>query len=173
MGIATSIAKARRSIQMAVTGESPATDILETLKEEHEEVRDLLERLVESESATERKSLFKQVKAALVPHSRAEEKVLYDAIISVRKKGVQKDGEEGYLEHGLADKMIATLGKIKNPLSAEFGAASKVLKELIEHHVGEEENAIWSDAQKYFSAEQRQAMNVAYLKTKKAVRIPS
>jgi hypothetical protein len=156
-----------------VTGEEPAVDVLETLKEEHEAVADLLTRLVESKSGAERKSLFKQVKAALVPHSRAEEQVLYDAIIALRKKGVQKDGEEGYLEHGLADKMIATLGKIGKPMSPEFGAAAKVLKELIEHHVREEENALWSDAKKNFSTERRQAMNIAYLKAKKAVRNPN
>jgi hypothetical protein len=129
--------------------------------------------LVNAKSSVERKSLFKQVKAALVPHARAEEKILYDAIIAMRKKGVQKDGEEGYLEHGLADKMIATLGKITKPMSPEFGAAAKVLKELIEHHVAEEENAVWSDAKANFSTEQRQAMNVAYLKAKKVVRIPA
>ena len=173
MSIATSIAKAKRSIQKAVTGEEPAVDILDTLKQEHEEVAALLQQMVDSTSGAERKSLFKQVKAALVPHSRAEEKVLYDALIAVRKKGVEKDAEEGYLEHGLADRMIATLGKITKPMSPEFGAAAKVLKELIEHHVREEENAVWSDAKKYFSAEQRQAMNATYLKAKKAVKIPN
>lgn len=93
--------------------------------------------------------------------------------IALRKKGVQKNGEEGYLEHGLADKMIATLGKITKPMSPEFAAAAKVLKELIEHHVAEEENAVWSDAKANFSVEQRHAMNLAYLKAKKAVRIPA
>jgi hypothetical protein len=38
MSIATSISKAKRSIQKAVTGEEPAVDILDTLKVEHEEV---------------------------------------------------------------------------------------------------------------------------------------
>jgi hypothetical protein len=173
MSIATSFSKAKRSIQKALTGEEPAVDILDTLKQEHEQVADLLKRLVEGKSSAERKSLFKQVKTALVPHARAEERVLYDAVIASRKKGIQKDGEEGYLEHGLADKMIATLGKITKPMSPEFGAASKVLKELIEHHVSEEERAVWSDAKKLFSAEQRQAMNVAYLKAKKTIRIPN
>ena len=69
--------------------------------------------------------------------------------------------------------MLATLGKITNATSPEFSAAAKVLKELIEHHVQEEENAVWSDAKKNFSLEQRQAMNVAYLKAKKSVRIPN
>jgi hypothetical protein len=173
MSIATSISKAKRSIQKAVMGEEPAVDVLETLKKEHEAAADLLSRLVESRFGAERKSLFKQVKAALVPHSRAEEQILYDAIIALRKKGVQKDGEEGYLEHGLVDKMLATLGKISKPMSPEFSAAAKVLKELVEHHVQEEESAVWSDARKNFSAAQLQAMNITYLKAKKAVRIPN
>ena len=48
-----------------------------------------------------------------------------------------------------------------------------MLKELIEHHVQEEENAVWSDAKKYFPTEEREAMNRKYLKLKKAVKIPA
>ena len=173
MGIATSLKKVTRKIEEAVTGEAPEVDILDTLKEEHEEVAALLQRLVDGKSTAERRSLLKQIKGALVPHTRAEEKVLYDAIIAVRKKGVQKDGEEGYLEHGLADRMLATLSKTTKLMSPEFGAAAKVLKELVEHHVQEEENAVWSDAKKYFSTEERAAMNRRYLKLKKSVRIPA
>ena len=44
-------------------------DILDTLKEEHDEVQELLANLVDSDSAAERKSLLKQVKTALVPHT--------------------------------------------------------------------------------------------------------
>jgi hemerythrin-like domain-containing protein len=173
MSISTVIKNVTRRAEKAITGEEPPVDILDTLKEEHEEVASMLKRMVDSESAPERKSLLKQIKAAVVPHVRAEEKVLYDAIIAVRKKGVAKDGEEGYLEHGLADKMLATLGKIFNVKSPEFSAAAKVLKELIEHHVKEEESTVWSDAKKNFSAEERYAMNTRYLALKKKVKIPA
>ena len=106
-----------------MTGEQPQIDILETLKEEHEEVADLLKKMVDSESGAERKALLKKIKMALVPHVRAEEKVVYDAIIGLRDKNAKIDGEEGYLEHGLADKMLATLGKISNAMSPEFSAS--------------------------------------------------
>jgi hemerythrin-like domain-containing protein len=173
MSLTTTLKKTARKIEKAVTGKEPEVDLLDTLKEEHEEVAELLKKLVDSESAPERKSLLKQVKKSLVPHARAEEKVLYDAIIAIRKKGPAKDGEEGYLEHGLADKMLATLSKIKNVKSAEFSAAAKVLKELIEHHVEEEERDVWSDAKGNFSAEQRCAMNKRYLQLKQKVKIPA
>jgi hypothetical protein len=173
MGLATSFSKTKRSIQQAVTGEQPQIDVLETLKEEHEEVAGLLKKMVDSESSAERKALLKKIKMALVPHVRAEEKVVYDAIISLRDKDAKIDGEEGYLEHGLADKMLATLGKISNAMSPEFSAAAKVLKELIEHHVKEEENNVWSDVKKHFSMEQRYAMNVKFEMAKKGVKIPN
>jgi len=106
-----------------------------------------------------------------VPHVRAEEKVLYDAIIAVKDKSAQQDGEEGYIEHSLADKTLKTLEKIDNATSPEFGAAAKVLKELVEHHIKEEESNVWSDAREHFSADERKLMNQKYLAEKKKVRL--
>jgi hypothetical protein len=146
-------------------------DVLDTLKKEHEEVAEMLKQLVASDRAAERKVLLKEIKHALVPHVRAEEKVVYDAILALKDKQIKTDGEEGYLEHGLADKMLATLGKISNVMSPEFGAAAKVLKELVEHHVEEEENAVWSDVKKNFSADERVAMNRKFEAAKKKVRV--
>jgi iron-sulfur cluster repair protein YtfE (RIC family) len=167
----TSIKKAARKAEQAMTGEEPQIDLLDTLKEEHEQVKELLEKLVDSERAAERKSLLKQIKANLVPHVRAEEKVLYDAIIALKDKEPQQDGEEGYIEHSLADKTLARLEKITNAMSPEFGAAAKVLKELVEHHVREEESNVWSDARKNFSADERKMMNTRYLAAKKKISV--
>ena len=171
MSITTSIKKVTRKVEKTVTGEGPQVDLLDTLKEEHEEVSALLKKLVNSDRGSERKSLLKQIKGALVPHVRAEEKILYDAIIAVKDKSAQQDGEEGYIEHSLADKTIKDLAKISNATSPEFGAAAKVLKELVEHHVKEEESNVWSDARQHFSADERKRMNQEYLREKKKVRV--
>jgi iron-sulfur cluster repair protein YtfE (RIC family) len=171
MSVATSIKKASRKIEHALTGEEPQADLLDTLKEEHELVQDMLKRLVDSEKATERKALLKQIKANLVPHVRAEEKVLYDAVLALKDKTARQDGEEGYIEHSLADKTLARLEKITNALSPEFGAAAKVLKELVEHHVKEEESNVWSDARENFSSDQRKLMNQRYLAEKRKIRV--
>src|ERR1700683_2589607 len=77
------------------------TDLLDTLKKEHDEVKSLLSDLQEAETSGARKSLVQKIKIALVPHTKAEEKVLYDAVIAVRDKEVQVDGHEGYIEHDL------------------------------------------------------------------------
>jgi hemerythrin-like domain-containing protein len=171
MSVTTSIKKTAHKVEKAFTGEEPQTDLLDTLKEEHEEVSGLLKKLVDSSTTSERKSLLKQIKTALVPHVRAEEKVLYDAIIAVQDKDAQQDGEEGYIEHSLADKTLKDLEKIANAMSPEFGAAAKVLKELVEHHIKEEESNVWSDAREHFSADERKLMNQKYLAEKKKVRL--
>jgi hemerythrin-like domain-containing protein len=171
MSVTTTVKKAAHKVEKVVTGEEPQVDLLDTLKEEHEEVSALLKKLVDSENASERRSLLKQIKGALVPHVRAEEKVLYDAVIAVKDKSAQQDGEEGYIEHSLADKTLKTLEKIDNTASPEFGAAAKVLKELVEHHIKEEESNVWSDAREHFSADERKLMNQKYLAEKKKVRL--
>jgi len=171
MSLTSSVKKASRKIQKAVIGKEPELDLLDTLKEEHEAVSELLKKLVESDGAAERRRLVAQIKANLVPHVKAEQKVLYDAIIALRDKDAKQDGEEGYIEHALASKTLTDLEKISDVTSPEHRATAKVLRELVEHHVKEEENQVWSDAKKNFSVEQRQLMNKRYLQEKRKVRL--
>jgi hemerythrin-like domain-containing protein len=163
-------------LKNAVTGEeeNPAdADILDTLKQEHEEVAEMLGRLVESESGAERKKLLTAIKTALVPHLRAEEKVVYEAVRGMRGKEQRTHAEEGFMEHALGDKMLTQLCKMDSTTSPEFSAGAKVLKELVEHHVEEEENNIWSDIEGNFSEEDRIAMNRRFLAAKTKVKVPA
>ena len=82
------------------------------------------------------------------------------------------DAHEGYFEHEAADRMLANLGKIERMNSSEFTAAAKVLKELLAHHIEEEERNIWSDVRENFSNEQRSKMKEEFEAAKKRVRIP-
>ncbi len=148
-------------------------DILDKLKAEHDKVKGLLGKLVDSEKAAERTSLLKQIKAALVPHTRAEEKVVYDAIIALKDKTSKVDGNEGYFEHAHADMALKTLGTIRPASSPEFTAGAKVLKELVEHHIEEEERNVWRDVRKNFDGDARIEMNRAFETAKKKVKVPS
>ena len=147
------------------------TDLLDTLKKEHEEVKSLLSNLQDAQTSAQRQSLVQRINIALVPHTKAEQKVLYDAVIAVRDKEVQVDGHEGYIEHELASRTLQRLGAIESATSPAHKATAKVLKELIEHHIKEEESSVWGDAKKNFSADQRKRMNVAYLAAKARVRV--
>lgn len=167
--------KAGRTVGKILSPDKAAhedSDILEKLGQDHDEVEALLTKLVESQSGSERKTLLRQIKTALVPHLRAEEKVVYDAVMKIKGNKNTEDGEEGYLEHELGDKMLAKLGKIANARSPEFGATAKVLRELVQHHVQEEERNIWSDVRDHFSDEERIEMGRRFQSAKKTVRIP-
>jgi hypothetical protein len=148
------------------------TDLLDTLKKEHDEVKSLLSDLQEAGTSAQRQRLVKDIKAALVPHTKAEQKVLYDAVIALRDKEVQVDGHEGYLEHELASRTLQNLAAIKNVTSAEHKATAKVLKELVEHHIREEERNVWRDAKDNFSADERKQMNVAYVAARARIKVP-
>ncbi len=168
MRISSALNKVSKAAKRIVKspGETPDQDILKTLKHEHDEVKELLAKLEKADGAQVRRSLVKQIKAALVPHTKAEEKVLYNAVIALKEKDAQQDGHEGYFEHECASRILQRLEAVENASSPEHKAAGKVLKELVEHHIDEEEDAVWSDAKENFSEDQRQAMNRAYLTAK-------
>ena len=173
MDLLQTIKKTGRSVGHAIVGDDAHedSDILDTLKKEHDEVGAMLKQLVDSESASERRALVKKIKTALVPHIKAEQKIVYDAVLALKDRDAKTDGEEGYIEHRLAGETLSLLGKISNTLSPEFAAAAKVLKELIEHHVEEEERNIWSDVREGFSDSQRVAMNRKFEAAKRRVRV--
>ncbi len=174
MSLKSKVKQAARAISNPFTPENPgaeATDILDTLKIEHEEVKELLKSLSDAETAAHRRNLVLKIKSALVPHTKAEEKVVYDAVIALRDKDAQMDGHEGYLEHEWAAKTLQRLESITNAASPEHKAAGKVLKELVEHHIKEEESSVWSDVKENFSEDDRKQMNVAFEAAKRRVKI--
>ncbi len=118
-----------------------------------------------------KKKPIRALMSALVPHTKAEEKVVYDAVIALRDKDAQMDGHEGYLEHEWAAKTLQRLESITNAASPEHKAAGKVLKELVEHHIKEEESSVWSDVKENFSEDDRKQMNVAFEAAKRRVKI--
>jgi hemerythrin superfamily protein len=159
-------------LQALIPGVKPdEPDILDTLHREHDEVQALLEKLVDSDNGRERKSLVTRIKKALVPHSKAEEKVVYNPVIALRDKEAKIEGNEGYVEHGLASETLLKLSRMTKPMSPKFSAHAKVLKELIAHHVKEEERDIWDQVKKNFNAEERAQMNLDFEAAKKKVRV--
>jgi len=162
---ASSKARAKSHAASKAPGDA---DILRTLKREHDEVKALLADLQDASGAGERRRLVQKIKAALVPHTKAEEKVVYDAIISTSEEEAEVDGHEGYFEHACASDTLKRL-EAADPSSSEHIAAGKVLKELVEHHIKEEERNVWRDVREHFTPEERVRMNAAFESAKRAV----
>jgi hypothetical protein len=174
MTIRSELRKATKAVGKVLTPEPAAaedTDILDTLKKEHDEVKDLLADLQDAEGGAQRSRLVKQIKEALIPHTKAEERVVYDQVIALRDKEAQTDGHEGYVEHDLASKTLQRLEALGASASAEHVAVAKVLKELLEHHIKEEESNVWRDVKENFSEEDRKRMNVRFMATKARIKV--
>jgi hemerythrin superfamily protein len=174
MSVRSEVRKATKAVGKALTPEPAAaedTDILDTLKKEHDEVKELLEELQGAEGGEKRSRLVQQIKEALVPHTKAEENVVYDRVIALHDKEAQTDGHEGYVEHELANKTLQRLEKLGASASAEHLAVAKVLKELVEHHIKEEESNVWSVVKESFSAEDRKQMNVQFVAAKARINV--
>lgn len=146
------------------------SDLLDTLGTEHDAVRSMLSDLSSAKTAAQRRSLVEKIARALVPHTVAEGKVLYSALAAVRDSDTQVDAQEGFVEHDLAARTLSKLRGIKNASSPEHKATAKVLRELVEHHIKEEESSVWRDARKHFSDDERHKLNERYLAAKKRVK---
>lgn len=123
-----------------------ANDFFKLLKKDHEKVKEILERLNDSNEnqVEERNRLFSQLKTELLPHMAAEEKEFYPNI--EYNHDFKKDVLEAYEEHKSARNVLFELDSMR-PDNVDWSAKIQVLKELIEHHIDEEEDKIFDDAE--------------------------
>src|SRR5258706_9263675 len=77
-------------------------DIRTKLQEDHKIFKELTKEACEGSTPAARTAAFKKLKPLLVAHARAEEAVVYAAMVKVRKSPDSRDyGNEGFVEHSL------------------------------------------------------------------------
>lgn len=126
------------------------------LKSDHATVKRLLRELSETtERATkQRETLVARIEREIKMHSQLEEEVFYPAFQAITKGTDSEDlFYEAAEEHHVVDMVLPAL-KAANTKSHEFSAKAKVLKDLIEHHIREEEGQMFQKARSLFSDEQ-------------------
>lgn len=143
--------------------------IYDALIEDHNELKDLLAQLVESERGSEeRKSLVHAVKEALIPHSRAEEAVFYNSLREIKIDELKElVMGHGFGEHVQAENLLNILIKGKDVELDEDPA--KELKEAIEHHIEEEEGDMFSAAKQVLLDVEAENMAEAFFEMKKQI----
>lgn len=110
-------------------------DGLQLLAEDHRRVEDLFEEFENSKGAHNKQRLVQSICTELKVHAQIEEEIYYPEI---KGKVEDEDLDEAYVEHDSAKLLINELAAAE-PDEAYYDAKVKVLKELIEHHVKEEE----------------------------------
>ncbi|UVO54066.1 hemerythrin domain-containing protein [Sphingomonas sp. SUN039] len=146
-------------------------EITKALKEDHKELKSMLDTINSSEDAVEIRTTFEAFAELLGKHSKAEEKVVYDALIGTGDDETEVDAHEGYTEHMLADTLLKKLKAGTDPLSAEWRAEAQVMQEILEHHIKEEEDTIFDDVKDNFESNEREEMGAAFEKLKEAVAV--
>jgi hypothetical protein len=124
------------------------------LKADHTKVKQLLRRLNETNGAKEREHLAGEIERELKMHSQLEEEIFYPAFkAATRKSEEQHLFYEATEEHHVVDMILPAL-MAANPKSPEFEAKAKVLMDLVEHHVKEEEGEMFVAAREALDEEQ-------------------
>ncbi len=141
-----------------------AADILKTLKDEHDHLRDLFKKMEDTTERAEkgRQDLLEKIKQGLLPHATWEEAVFYPAF----KKRADRDGlkthAEAIAEHRAVELRVLPDLEAASPTTTEFAGRAKVLGEFVDHHAKEEESTMFKMARSMFSAEERAQMDADY-----------
>ena len=124
------------------------------LKQQHDEVKELFKRFEASEDDSKGQELFEQIADDFAAHGEIEEKIFYPAVyVGELKEKLQEAVEE----HLVAKRVVADLLEME-PADEQFTPKMKVLKELIEHHVEEEEGELFPLVRQSFAREELETL---------------
>jgi hemerythrin-like domain-containing protein len=138
------------------TKSQAAMDAIALLKHDHETVKDLLEDLEKAAMKDGRKQteLLQEIESELKVHTQIEEEIFYPAFkAAVSKKDDAKLYFEAVEEHRVVDMVLPEIREVE-PGSPEFAARVKVLQDLVEHHIEEEEGEMFPRARKVMEREE-------------------
>ena len=144
-----------------------STDIRSLLHADHERISALTEQMSSNESRQKRVRAFDRLKPFLAAHARAEEQSVYVPLCSLRgSPDSRADGNEGFVEHSLVDVLMERLGKTDLAATDAWKAHAKVLQEMLDHHIKEEERGIFEELGEHFTDEHRDAMGSDFVARK-------
>ncbi len=138
-------------------------NIFDILKNEHINLKALLDQLASAEEPKQREALIAEAADKLVRHSRAEEAVLYNLL-----RDMDEEGElvrHSYQEHMKAETILRGL-QVTEAVSVNWKDGVEMLRKEIEHHVGEEEGKVFPAAQKLLSDSDAVELGEAFLEVK-------
>lgn len=136
-------------------------DIIAVLLTHHKPLKDLIEKLKDDEREhADQRQVFQEFAPLLLSHAEPEEKTLYMKMKDHEE--LRKEGFEGDVEHHLAVQMINEVVNTEDP--DEWMAKVKVLAELVEHHLEEEEGELFPAVKEEFDLETRIELAAEYLR---------
>jgi hemerythrin superfamily protein len=131
-------------------------DAIKLLKEDHKKVKALFEEVegLGDGASAQRKNLFQKIDEELTLHSKVEETLFYPEFRKRAENSEEREEVlEAYEEHGVIKVMIGELEDL-DPNDETYKPKLTVLKELVMHHVKEEEGELFPMAREIFEPEE-------------------
>ena len=113
-------------------------DAIALLKEDHRKVEELFEQFEKAKGDGRKEKLALEICKELTIHTIIEEEIFYPAVEGKVDEDLLK---ESFVEHDAAKVLIAEI-EAGGPDDEFYDAKVKVLSEMIEHHVEEEEKRV-------------------------------
>ena len=148
-------------------------DILNTLKKDHKKVLEILDKLesTSNRAGKSRQKLFEQLKEELLPHMYAEENYLYPYLLDRTSEEEQREkimqGEE---EHHAARSVLSDATKVSFS-DEHWHPDIQVLRELISHHIEEEESEIFDIAEEVVEDSDEVSQKFVAMKSKSTLKV--
>lgn len=144
-------------------------DIIKLILIDHKPLKNLIKVLKDSDkNLNVRRKALEEFAPLLINHAQSEERALYSFM--ERDSKLREESFEGEVEHELAELMLESISVEKN--EDMWSAKVKVLAELVEHHIKEEESEALPDVRKATSLEQRREMGEKYIEFKEQYDFP-
>lgn len=149
--------KSQKAVQQA------EADIINIILEDHKPLKELIKVMKDSERPEEERfGAFEEFAPTLVAHAKPEEETLY--VEMKKEEELREEGLEGDVEHQLADQLVE---EIKRTTDKDLKSARiKVLAELVEHHIEEEEEELLPEYKKNSQKEERLELGSRFLEMK-------
>jgi iron-sulfur cluster repair protein YtfE (RIC family) len=136
--------------------------IYSVLAREHKDIQRIFEEIFKKQK--DFSDEFRQLQERIVSHLQGEEQYFYPILGGFAD--LKSLILEAFEEHRIS-KVILNELKDTDYDDEEFLPKLKVLKELLEHHISEEEQEIFPESQKKLSKEQESSIRNGYLSLKK------
>jgi hemerythrin superfamily protein len=128
-------------------------DAIELIERDHRMFRDLFGQYEDAETAEDdaaKRRIVTRLLVELTAHEKMEEDVFFPELRQRVSEAGEDDIDEGLQEHHVADLLMDELRDL-SLFNADFKPKMRVLRENVEHHLGEEEDNLLPRAKKLLS----------------------
>ncbi len=122
-------------------------DVFKLLKQDHKEVQQLFKKIEDSSDSAikTRAKTYKELAKELTVHARLEERIVYPRLRQI--EDLEETVKEGIEEHHVVEQLMEEIAQMPAD-DEQWMAKVTVLKEMVEHHVEEEEKELFPKAAK-------------------------